>query len=260
MSEVCKGIAIITNHFKEQPVEPKIVYANKYLLNLIGRGLDKVVNQTPSNIFANWNNDKFIQEIVACVEQKISWVGDLDVVTDSGKTEKKKFTITPVYNISGEISYYSCTTQVKKNCKKDSEDNLICLDDFINSLWEYQSHFKEVYELAPANLLKIDTHGKINFINKHAQEQFALKSGDNMFDLINAGATKVKKFFKDKKTVGKVSKVDFDLATNNQIWSINCRFWPMVDELGDVVGYSVSLSDITKQRDITQKLMALKGA
>lgn len=260
MSEVCRGILIISNHFKEQPVEPKIVYANKYFLNLIDCNLDKVVNQDPSKIFANWDKDGFIQEIVACVEQKISWIGNLDVFTSGSKCEKKKFIITPVYNIAGEISYYSCTTEVNKKSKKSADDNLICLDDFISSLWDYQSHFKEVYEMAPANLLKIDLKGEINFINKHAQEQFALQPGNNMFSLITEDSSKVKKFFKDKKIIGKVSKIDFDLTSKNQIWSITCRFWPIVDELGVVTGYSVSLSDITKQRDITQKLMALKEA
>lgn len=261
MTETCKGVAIITNHFKEQAVQPKIVYANKYLLNLLGLGLDQIVNQDPSKIFANWNSDQFIAEIVACVDQKISWVGDLDVYTDSSKTstEKKHFTITPVYNITGDISYYSCTTEVKKSCKTDSEDNLICLDDFISSLWEYQSHFKEVYELAPANLLRINPCGKISYINKHAQERFNIKSGDNMFELIGKRGEEVKQFFNDKQTIGKISKIDFDLTADNKIWSINCRFWPLVDDNGKIFGYSVSLSDITSKRDLTQKLLALKG-
>src|SRR5271166_762281 len=132
MTETCKGIAIITNHFKDQTHPPKVVYANKYLLNLLGLGLDQVANQDPSKFFANWNSDNFVKEILACVDQKINWAGELDVYTCPKKsaTEKKSFTITPVYTVNGDISYYSCTTDVIKNCKTDSEDNLVCLDDF----------------------------------------------------------------------------------------------------------------------------------
>ena len=258
MTETCKGIAIITNHFKEQPVQPKVVYANKYLLNLLGISLEEIVNKSPDKIFSNWNSDKFIQEIVACVEQKISWVGELELKTGKKASEKKKFIITPVYNINGEIIYYSCTTDVKKS-RSSKKENDVCLDDFVSSLWEYQSHFKEVYELAPANLLRIDIDGNISYINKHAQDDFHLKNGDNVFNLITSGSSEVKKFFKDKKTIGKISKIDFDLNANNKIWTINCRFWPLVDEANQIIGYSISLSDITKKRVITQKLLALRG-
>jgi len=139
MTETCKGIAIITNHFNDQANQPKIVYANKYLLNLLGMSLDQIVNQPPTKIFANWDNEIFIQEIIACVNKKVSWFGELDVYTKESVTEKKNFTITPVYDVKGDISYYSCITDVVKNCKTESEDNLVCLDDFVDTLWQYQA-------------------------------------------------------------------------------------------------------------------------
>jgi hypothetical protein len=144
MTETCKGIAIITNHFKDTDNQPKIVYANKYFLNLLGVTLEKVVNQDPSNFFANWHTETFVKEIIACVDQKVSWTGDLDVYThpENRTAEKKKFIITPVYDINGSISYYSCTTDVEKNCKCESVDNLIGLNDFIDSLWQYKSQYE----------------------------------------------------------------------------------------------------------------------
>lgn len=144
MTETCQGIAIITNHFKHEGTQPKIVYANKYLLHMLGISLEKVANRDPNKIFANWNNDVFVKEIIACVDQKINWVGELEVYKNKKRTitEKKKFIITPVYDVNGNISYYSCTTDVEKNCKTESEDNLVCLDDFVDTLWQY----KQVHE------------------------------------------------------------------------------------------------------------------
>lgn len=253
MGENFKGIVIITNHFKEQPVFPKIVYANKYLLNLIGYSLEAITNQDPSKIFTNWNNNDFITEIVTCVDQGISWVGDLVVSKKDGKTQTKKFIITPVKNAVGEIMYYSCSTDIaQKHCKLVSGDTN-CLDDFVNTLWEYQAVFQDTYNLAPESLLKIDLEGSITYMNDLAQKQFSLTKGNNIFKLVNDAS--IKKAFKDKKTIGKVTKINFNL---NNI-PVSCKFWPL-DLDGVVVGYSISISDITEKRDVARQLLALKGA
>lgn len=254
MVENFKAVVIITNHFKEQPVFPKIVYANKYLLNSIGYNLQEIADKDPSAIFANWNNDEFISEIVTCVDRKVSWVGDLQVKDKNNKTQTKKFTITPIFNPFGEILYYSCTTEVSaKQCKTNSDGNLICLDDFVNALWEHQAVFKDTYEMAPENLLKIDVDGNITFINKQANESLSLNLGDNLFKIVKDAS--IKKAFKDKNTIGKVTKINFDIKT----MPVSCKFWPL-DQDGKIIGYSISISDITRKRNVAKELLALKGA
>jgi hypothetical protein len=254
MSENFKGIAIITNHFKEQPVFPKIVFANKYLLNLMGYSLEEIADKDPSTIFANWNNNEFITEIVSCVDQGISWVGDLVLIKKEGKPQTKKFIITPVVNAHGEIMYYSCSTEIsQKHCKLVSGGSLSCLDDFVDTLWKHQQVFKDTYQLAPECLFKTDLVGNVTYANNLSQSHLKINVGDNLFKLVNDSS--VKKAFKDKKTVGKVTKINFDL--NNM--PVSCKFWPL-DDNGVVVGYSISVSDLTKKRDVAKQLLALKGA
>lgn len=257
MFEESKAIAVITNHFKEQPVNPKIVFANSHLLNMVGYGLDEVASCDPSKIFANWNNHEFIQEIVACVENKVSWVGTLIVLGKDGKQKKQKFTITPVYGLDGDINFYSCSTPVKsKKCAKNVDGSFSCLDDFVTSMTQYYEHFQQVCVMAPENLLKIDIDGKITYINPHAQEQFNLSTGDNVFDIVSSSKNKIIDFFKSNGVVGKVSKIDFDMNS----CSVKCKFWPISSDNKTISGYSLSLTDITKRREVARQLLAMKGA
>ena len=263
MTESFKGIIIITNHFKEQPVDPKIVYINKNLLSVLGYTLEDIINLNPEKIFKNWTGDQFIQEIVSCVEQKISWAGNLDVKQKNGKIFKNKFIITPVYTISGDVSYYSCSTEIAQLEEiHELPEKDICLDDFISCLWEYQEHFREVCDMAPVNLLKINKIGKIKYLNNQAVEHFGFKVGDNLFDMIsqNSSKTKITKFFTDKQTIGKVSKVGFDINYNNKQLNLNCKFWPLADDSKEIKGYSINLSDVSKAKEIVKEFMALKGS
>lgn len=256
MSEELKAILVVTNHFKIQPVNPKIVFANKHLLNFIGYDLSEITSQGPDKIFKNWNNHEFIQEIVACVENKVNWSGTLIVKDKKGKERKQKFTITPVYGLNGEINFYSCSTLVKaKTCKRLKDGTQVCLDDFVTSMTQYYEHFQQVCTMAPENLLKLDMDGVISYINPHAQEKFNLTLNDNFFNNIKNNSTIID-FFKSNATVGKVSQLSFDVKE----CSVKCKFWPISNENGIIVGYSMSLSDITKKREVAKQLLALKGA
>lgn len=263
MTEIVKAIIIVSNHFKELPVCPKIIYANRYLLDLIGASLENVINKDPSLFFLNWNNDAFIQEIVQCVDQKMSWHGNLEFKDNAhNEIQKAEFTITPVYNVTGEICYYSCTTHIERNVLKSIDDNLVCLDDFVCALWEYHEHFREICELSPANLLKISNDGDVTYANLHALNQFGIKNGDNLFDLITNDLDRIQtaQYFTDKITVGKVSKIDFDIKVNNKEFNIHSKFWPIADMHDKIIGYSISISDITKNKTIAKQILALRGS
>ena len=259
-NKTVKATLIVTNHFKELPVNPKIVYANKYMLNLSGYDLEEITNQEPQKLFANWNNDSFIQEIVSCVDKKIDWVGELQVITHSGSMVKKIFQITPIYNANNEISYYACSTNSNCSlCEKVQNSNLICLDDYICSLVENQNNYQTIFETAPENLLKIDLNGNIIFANAQSQNHFKLIPGDNIFKLMKNSSKRIQSFFKNKNVKGKVSKIDFEINSNNQVFPVHCKFWLLTDDNNNAVGYSISLSDMTRRLDIAKKILELKG-
>jgi transcriptional regulator with PAS, ATPase and Fis domain len=253
--EFHKAILIVTNHFTVEPVNPKIVYANQHFLNMLGCNLSDIEKQDPSKVFKNWNNNEFIQEIVNCVEQKINWVGDLQVIDKNSKISARKFVITPVYNIKNDINFYSCSTLIDADLCTNADD---CLDGYVDSMSEFYEHFQSVCEKSPANLLRMDTSGNINYINSHAQKHFNLNIGCNLFEIIEDNANKIKRSFSDKNILGKVSKINFDFFSD-QSWSVQCKFWPINDDQNNIIGYSAVLIDNTKRKDITKQLLALKG-
>ena len=260
MSNEFKAVVVITNHFKEQPVNPKIVFGNCHFLATIGYSLDEIGGADPSLIFTNWVKDEFVQEIVACVDNKVSWTGFLNVKNKQGKVTKREFTITPVYDLSGSINFYSCCTMVKnKHCAKNKDGNITCLDDYLNSMTEYYTHFQQACVLAPENFIKLDLSGNITFINQHAQDQFYLETNFNIFDSLDTDKDRVMDFINDTETSGKVRKIEFDIITGTHIASVKCKCWANVNEQNEVVGHSLSLTDVTKKRNVAKQLMALRG-
>ncbi len=260
MSDELKGIIIITNHFKEHPVFPKVVYANNYFLNSIGYLLEEIINKDPSEIFANWNNDEFIQEIVKCVDNKSSWCGELILKSKNGKNKARKFSITPIFTVDGEISYYSCSMKIsnKTVCEINTACGLECLDKLVDTLSKHQEYYQNIYQINPENIIKIDTVGNVIFTNDQAKENLGIASGENLFK--KCLEKHIKSEFKEKNIKGKVSKTEFSYILNKKTVFIKAHYWPIYSEENKLSGYSLNLVDISKKKNIKNELLALKGA
>lgn len=255
MSEYVKAVAIITNHFKEKPVNSKIVYVNNNLLQAIGYNLDELTGKDPEILFHNWYKDHFIEQIVACVDQKVSWAGSLDVNTKTGEKTNLEFVITPIYGIDGNINYYICSGNVLK-CNDG-----VCtpeLDDYISSMWQYYDHFVGVCKANPSNLIRIDLDGKIVYSTDYTSNQLGLSVNENFFESI-FGGKQVKEEIVHRASIGKVTKLEFEAKIAKKHYEFQSKFWPIADNDHNIIGYAISFSDITERKSIKRQLLALKG-
>lgn len=247
------AFAVITNHFKEKGVIPKIVYANNVLLHSIGYSLDEISGKDPVTLFTNWYRDHFIEQIVACVDEGASWSGTMVMTHKSGKKFDLDFVITPIYNIDGSINYYICSASV--DC-----DESVCtpeLDNYISSMWQYYDHFVGVYKGTPANLVRIDRAGKVTFITELGKKHLGIDLGDDFFKNLKNG-TDTEEEIHLRSSLGKVSKINF--TTKNKDLSFKGKFWPIADSNHSIIGYAITFADVTERVKITKKLLELKGA
>lgn len=254
------GYIIITNHFKSVDAKPKIVYANNNLLSYLGYKLSEIIDKKPDTIFLNWTEENFKEQIIQCVDDKKDWFGSITLKRKNKKSAiTKDFAITPVFGLSGEISYYSCRTLIEEH--EIAKNTKTPLDDFIGSLWESQKEFSEIYVNSPADLLKIDLKGIITFANLSAQRNFAFEVGQDLFsDVVNDEFSKVYSFFKDNENIDEQTKLILTLEKNHKELFLECHFTPLFDSTKHISGYSVSIRDISKRKEISKKLLALKGA
>ena len=257
MSSTVKGTIIITNHFTRDPVLPKIVYANKYLLDFLGTTLETVVGQDPGDIFLNWKRDDFIKQIVTCVENKQNWQGIVDL-SIQGIKHRKNFLITPVFDSGNEISYYSCSTEVPDTFITFEHENLFVLDNFIACLQSSQEHFKEVCDTTPNNLINIDMQGTVVYANNSAIESLGLNVGDNLW-----AATSESKSLQDEFSVraekGRVRQTQLEVIAKGKMIAWDCKYWPTTDSQDSITGYALSLTNNTRNYHIAKQFEALKG-
>jgi len=249
-----QAILIITNHFKQLPVNTKIVYANKHFLKLLDCDLSDILDSEPVKFLKDWNKDKFITEIVQCVEQGINWRGDLHLIDKNNKIIKKSFTITPVYGLNGDINFYSCSTAVDEISKAETNG----LDEYIDSINQFYQNFQHICEQSPVNLVKINTKGNIDYCNSQCQKNFGFQTGQNFFKMIENN-TSVKRLFANKKIIGKVNKAKFDIISNGMSIMIECKFWPIIDDDNSITGFSIAISDKTRDKEFANEILALKG-
>lgn len=255
------AVVIFTNHLRAESANPQIIYANAEFLHLTQTKIEDVIHSSPCRFFGENTNQDLVKKITNTITSKKNWQSPFTMYSRDGHELFVYVKIVPVKDYKKDIMYYACFIQDMSvnDVILDMEEANQHLDSFVDAIFDHTDYISDMFQNVPTGLWRIDTTGKVLFINDVAKKDFHMEKGKNLFDMIHTSERKhIKSIFDSCKSSNKLNTIIFRLRHGDDIMWAECKYWPVVADK-KITGFSGTAKDVTKDTLLIKQLEALKG-
>ena len=250
----------------------RFLYANARLLKVWAKTLDQVIGKTCHDLdYPKWHADMHMREIEEIVRNKVQIRGEVPFTGASGISGVYDYIFKPVLNSEGNVEVIVGTTRDVTERKQNEEKLRLAQGELLKRAEEFEQAFKArtaseqryrfLADTVPQIVWTARTDGTLDYYNQRwfdysgttleEMERLTWAFFVHPDDLPNAG-----KVWQHSLDTGCDYEIEFRIkraSDGSYRWHL-VRAFPMRNEIGEVIQWIGTCTDIDDQRQLNERL------